>query len=199
MDKRLKEKIRKFYEKEIAKFPEESITDFKYKFKIGDDAFTPEDIFNDEEKYQKLSPSSLSTALSKREQVPQSFLDACDRISWYLKHNFGIVTVIKLPFQEIITFAICIEGYVDDGWDNSGSFIEIYNQEGELVGASMIPDIEKPDDWRWMNRPIKNFDFNSATLPWSEDEEHEEKLFERAKRKYDIKRAEKRRLKNMMD
>lgn len=198
MNKKLK--IRLFYENEYAKFPEEQITDFKYKCHIGGDAYTPDDITDEEERYRKLSPSSLSIAISKREKVPQSVLDACDRICWYLKHSFGDMTVIKVPFEEIITFAICVHGYADDGWDNYCSLIEIYDDEGELIGSSSIPDLDEPEDWRWMNRTIKSYDFNSCTVPkWSEDEEKEYRNFEIEKINIETKKAERRWLDELMN
>lgn len=171
MDKKLIQRIRKFYEKEITNHPDESIIRFKSKCKIGFASYTPEDMLDNEEQYKKLSPSRLSIAISKNEQVPQSLLNACDRISWYLKHSMGKMLVIRVTFEETITFAICIEGYVDDGWDNSGSFIEVYTKDGELVGALRIPIPDEPDNWRWVNRPIQHFDFDSSAPNWWENEQ----------------------------
>jgi hypothetical protein len=201
MDKISKLKIRKFYEQEIAKWCEEAITDFKPKSQIGHEFYTPDNTLEEEEeeRYQKLSPSSLSSAISKREQVPQNVLNACDRISWYLKHGFGEISVVKVTFQEIITFAICVQGYVDDGWDNGVSLIEVYNFQGELVGSSMIPDIDEANHWRWMNLPIRSYHFNTYVPYWSDEEEEEEIVFKRKMHEYDFRREENRRLKRMMN
>ncbi|BAY86936.1 hypothetical protein NIES267_64470 [Calothrix parasitica NIES-267] len=178
MDKKLKRKIIKFYEQEILNRPDESIIDFKYKSQIGHEGYEPEMISDEQQRYEKLSPSPLSIAISKREKVPQNLLNACDRISWYLKHNMGEIVVVKLPFEEIITFAICIQGYADDEWDNSGIFFEIYSNEGELIGTLVISDIDNSHTWEWMNRPMKSFDFNSDAPEWSEEEKEEKIIFE---------------------
>ena len=196
MDKKLKQKILKFYKQEIINRPDESIIDFKYKYQIGYEAYEPEYNLNDEGKYEKLSPSPLSIAISKREKVPQNLLDACDKISWYLKHNMGEMTVVKVPVEETITFSICIQGYVDDTWDNSGIFIEIYSSEGELFGVMVISDIDNSSTWKWMNRPIQSFDFHSDAPSWSEKEEEEKIIFEQEQRESSLKRLKQLRREN---
>lgn len=157
MDKKLA--IRSFYEKEIEKFHEisygvETITDFKYKNQIGGTVFNPED-FKDRNNCP-LSPSPMSIAISKREAVPASVLSACDRHYWYLENSLGILVLLKIPFKEVLTFAICIDGYIDDGWDNGCSLIEIYDDQGKLVGSASVPNPENPDySWQWMDRPVR--------------------------------------------
>lgn len=76
------------------------------------------------------------------------------------------------------TFAICVSGYVDDGWDNSGRFIEVYDTDGSFTGASIVPDFEEEDSFVWMNRPINGKDFNSYAPPWLGAEGEGERLFE---------------------
>lgn len=187
MDKKLA--IRSFYEKEIEKFHEisycvEPITDFKYKNHIGGAGFHFDNL--NEENNCKLSPSPMSIEISKREEVPASVLSACDRHYWYLQNSLGFVSVVKIPFKEVATFAICISGYVDDGWDNGCSLIEIYDDEGKLVGSASVPHPENPDySWRWMDRPLRSDDYYSCSaLPWSEEEAEEIEIEKRRRNLY---------------
>lgn len=74
---------------------------------------------------------------NNREQ--SKVVNAFRRHIWYAKHNFSDISVLEFSTREAKTFAICINSYVDDGWDNSGRFIEIYDGQGQLMGAIMIP------------------------------------------------------------
>jgi hypothetical protein len=65
--------------------------------------------------------------------APQSVLDSFERHIWYARYNLSTVSVFKLNVNRIDTFAVCIEGYVDDGWDNSCLLLEIYDVLGSLI------------------------------------------------------------------
>ena len=67
------------------------------------------------------------------DSAPQSVLDSFDRHIWYARYNISTVSVFKLNVNGLDTFAVCIEGYVDDGWDNSCLLLEIYDVLGNLI------------------------------------------------------------------
>lgn len=170
--------IRQFYEQELRKFVEEEsyrgISGFKSGCRIGGASISPEDSLN--------TGSSIDgnekVLIDADKKVPASVINAFRRHIWYAKHNFSDISVLEIPIGEATTFAICINGYVDDGWDNSGSFIEIYDEQGQLMGAIMLPcrdDKEAWKDWRWMERPIRGNDFETLAPPWSQEEADERK------------------------
>ena len=194
IDRKLK--VRKFYEQEYLKFfQKDGYDSLMYEFKrdniISTYGFDPRsygdlfpELYNsenlDEEERLFLeeqlshhisyreSPSTLSLSIREKLVVPDSLLQACDRISWYLKQSYGQLTVIKVPVDGIDTFAICIQGYVDDGWDNSCKLIEIWDSSGNFIGSAS-PAAE--DDmsravFHWNDRIIRGSDFANPAPEW---------------------------------
>ncbi|GAB4550288.1 MAG: hypothetical protein Tsb0014_44890 [Pleurocapsa sp.] len=177
-------KVRKIYEQEYFKFQEKNhweriITDFQSKYKIASGGYCPdwydwesfsedELLFFETQANEKKSPCDLSISINRKMKVPNSLSNACDRIYWYLKHSFGEMTVIKITVDNIDTFAICITGYIDDGWDNSCELIEIWDSSGDLIGSAYPPTMDDPDPkiWNWKDRPIRGDDFNSPAPEW---------------------------------
>lgn len=174
MDRKLA--ISQFYEQELRKFFEEDpyrgISGFKSGCQICGASISPENLPN--------SGSSIDgneeVPIDADKKMPASVVNAFRRHIWYAKHNFSDISVLEITIGEAKTFAICINGYVDDGWDNSGSFIEIYDEQGQLMGATIVPcwdDEEAWKDWRWMERKIRGNDFNTPAPPWSQEEADE--------------------------
>ncbi|MFN6562620.1 MAG: hypothetical protein RMY28_022885 [Nostoc sp. ChiSLP01] len=157
--------IRQFYKEKIGTNYEESICYlFPEKFEIGGASFSPEDTFKDENiNIQEFAKKAL------KEEVPTGILNAFKRHIWYAKHSASDICIYKVPVNKHITYAICINGYVDDGWDNGGNFIEVYDEQGELMGAKILGE-EDGKKWKWMDRPILSHDFHSFTPPWLEEE-----------------------------
>lgn len=157
--------IKKFYEEKImSDFGDEIFDPFQEKYEIANTCFNPDDVY----KFENIDIEQLALKLLK-EEVPTSVLSAFKRHIWYAKHLASHIIVFKIPVNKVTTFAICISGYVDDGWDNAGQFIEVYDEEGQLVGAKIVYE-DDLDDWRWMNRPIREEDFNHPAPPWLEEE-----------------------------
>lgn len=167
MDKRLK--IRLFYEEQVIKFFESNpYLDnigfaFPSYFRIGGAGIAIEDEFK----------ISVEGKIPNPSEVPANVMSAFARHLWYAKHSLSSISVFKVPMEEIETFVICVNGYVDDGWDNSGSFVEIYDENGELVGAAAVPTFDEGEDWKWMDRPLRGNDFNTPAPPWSKEEAEE--------------------------
>ena len=186
--------IRQFYEETIRKAAEQygiepilgSVND---KFRIGCAGFDPEDTL------QFLADQSRNTyeiALAALiEEVPTNVLRAFERHIWYAQHSVNSISVFKIPVEEVTTFAICLQGYVDDGWDNSGEFIEVYNQQGQLVGSARVPSCDGQEYWRnweWNDRPLRGDDFYTPAPPWSEEEANERGMGKRKQISYDNQR-----------
>ncbi|MBD2681944.1 MULTISPECIES: hypothetical protein [Nostoc] len=158
--------IRQFYEEKIKNNYEDNICRiFQVKFEIGSASFTPQDTFKNENiNIQEFAKACL------KEEVPTGVLSAFKRHIWYAKHAASYICIFKIPANKDITYAICINGYVDDGWDNSGNFIEVYDEQGELMGAKILSiDDEDWENWIWMDRPLQSKDFNSFIPPWSQE------------------------------
>ena len=158
-------KIRKFYEEKLKKhfsendFGSPGILDFMpKKYEIGAGCL----------RYDKKRPEipligePLDSNIDCSPGVPASVLSAFERHLWYAQHSLSSIAVYKIPVEQVTTFAICIHGFVDNGWDNGGDWIEIYNQEGTLIGSTVVPtDYEYLwRRWKWLNRPIQGDDFN---------------------------------------
>lgn len=148
--------IRIFYEEELRQFFIETdfskgITSFKPTYLIG------EAILNFDEE------QPLHGSIHDTQSVPETVLSAFDRHLWYAQNSLSEISVLKIIINQMPTFALCINGYVDDGWDNSGQFIEIYATQGELVGSAIVPTIEDDtwESWAWLDRPIQGDDFNT--------------------------------------
>ena len=109
-----------------------------------------------------------SKNISQKFEASESLLNACDRIYWYLKQSLGVLTVLKISVNDIHTFAFCITGYIDDGWDNGCELIEIWDCLGNLIGSANIPHADDPDRevWSWKDRPIRGNDFYSPAPEW---------------------------------
>lgn len=168
--------IRLFYEQEIRKFYyekgiESSFIDLKKDCRIGGASVHIDETFDE-------TTENVAGGIEDSQDVPLSVANAFERHLWYSKHSLSDISVLKVQMEGTATFAICISGYVDDGWDNSGRFIEVYDIDGSFVGASIVPDFEEEDSFVWMNRPINGKDFNSYAPPWLGAEGEGERLFE---------------------
>ena len=158
--------IRQFYEDKIRNNYEDNICDiFQVKFEIGSAGFNPQDTFKKENiNIQEFAKKAL------QQEVPTAVLSAFKRHIWYAKHGASEIRIFKIPVNKDISYAICINGYVDDGWDNHGNFIEVYNEQGQLMGSKVLCiDEEDWENWIWMDRPLQSKDFNSYTPPWLEE------------------------------
>jgi hypothetical protein len=166
MDKKIA--IRQFYKEKIkTNFVDNIFDPFQVLFEIGSASFNPEDTF----KAENINIKQIAVRALKKE-VPAGVLIAFERHIWYAKHAASNILIFNIPVNQVITFAICINGYVDDGWDNSGNYIEVYDEQGELMGAKILStcDDEDWENWTWMDRPIRGDDFHSFAPPWSEEE-----------------------------
>ncbi|WP_219907669.1 hypothetical protein [Aphanothece hegewaldii] len=73
-----------------------------------------------------------------KQSVPQSVSNAFDRHFWYSQWTLTQLFLIKIPINGQNTFFLFILGFGDDGWDNDANFIEVFDEQGEFIGASYL-------------------------------------------------------------
>jgi hypothetical protein len=84
---------------------------------------------------------------------------------WFSKHALSHVFALKVPVEGQETYAIGIVGVADDGYDNSGNFIEIFDADGGLLGSAMLAEGEKPN---WLECPIDESEWYGGVLKWAD-------------------------------
>ncbi|PSF37588.1 hypothetical protein C7H19_08495 [Aphanothece hegewaldii CCALA 016] len=95
--------------------------------------------------------------------VPQTVSEAFERHIWFSQHSLSNIFAFKIPVKDCITYVIGISGIAGDGWDNSGHFIEIFNELGEFLGAARVVEGENLE---WLDHPFDGDDFNAGAPKW---------------------------------
>jgi hypothetical protein len=148
--------VRKFYKEQLQKLYEtsDSFADFFSECRIG--------------RVQLLNIHSdvfdCVEIERPQQEIPQAVADAYSRHFWYSQHSLTDFYLVYVPVESQISFALLVQGYIDDGWDNSGWFIEIFDEYGQFLGAGRC-DYET-GDVKWMETPLKGCDFNSGSPEW---------------------------------
>lgn len=157
--------VRKFYEEELGKFYHgaDSFSDFFPDCRIGHLQFFG--VFGD----------GLDSVEIERppQDIPKTVADTYDRHFWYSQHSLSEIYLVKIPVESQISFALLIQGYVDDGWDNSGSFIEVFDQQGRFLGSGRCePQCKYLDTEaiKWLERQLNGRDLYQPSPPWIGDE-----------------------------
>jgi hypothetical protein len=99
---------------------------------------------------------------------PTTVIEAFQRHMWFSQHALAHVFAFKIPVEGQDTYAIGIAGVADDGYDNSGNFIEIFDADGVLLGSAMLGEGEKPN---WLECPIDESEWYGGTLKWADRED----------------------------
>lgn len=152
--------VRKFYEEELSKLYDlsDSFSDFLPDYRIG--------------RVQLLSLASDVFDCVEIERppqdIPEAVADAYNRHIWYSQYSLSDFYLVKVPVESQISFALLVQGYVDDGWDNSGWFIEVFDEQGQFLGAGRCN--YETVEIKWLERQLNNDDFNSGSPPWIGDE-----------------------------
>ena len=102
-----------------------------------------------------------------QQEIPQLVADAYNRHFWYSKYSLTDFYLVSIPVESQISFALLVQGYIDDGWDNSGWFIEIFDERGQFLGAGCC-DYEA-GEIEWLDRPLQGNDFNTGAPAWIGD------------------------------
>jgi hypothetical protein len=147
-----KEKIKLFYEQELRKYIEEDyargISDFKEEYQIGRGCFSSYD------ETPQLEGSCQLIMVSGT--LPINVLKTFYKHFWYAHRCRTSFSLLEIPLEETTTYAFFISGYADDGWDCSGKWVELYDNDS-IVGSISIPDIDDP--------ALKGNDFNRYSIP----------------------------------
>jgi hypothetical protein len=101
-----------------------------------------------------------------QQDTPKSVSDTFDRHFWYSQHSLSDLYLLKIPIEEKPAFVLLIRGLLDDGWDNSGSWIEVLDEQGEFLGSGRFRD----QAIIWQERPLNGEDFKTPAPPWINDE-----------------------------
>lgn len=99
-----------------------------------------------------------------QQDIPQIVANTYNRHFWYSQHSLSELYLLKIPVVQD-TFALLIPGFVDDGWDNAGRFIEVFDEQGEFLGAGHC----HYEGVEWMDRQLKGDDFFTPAPPWIGD------------------------------
>jgi hypothetical protein len=100
--------------------------------------------------------------------LPQPVTDTFNRHFWYSQHNLSDLHLVRAPVESEVSFALLVQGFVDDGWDNEGWFIEIFDEQGQFVDAGTC-DAET-GEITWLGRQLSRRDFNTRPPAWTGDE-----------------------------
>lgn len=101
-----------------------------------------------------------------QQDTPKRISDTFERHFWYSQHSLSDLYFLKVPIAGKLAFILLIRGLLDDGWDNSGSWIEILDEQGEFLGSGIFGD----EAIFWQERPLNGEDFSTPAPPWISDE-----------------------------
>jgi hypothetical protein len=118
------------------------------------------DFFCDSVEIEQIDPAS-----------PATVIEAFQRHMWYSQYAWSSVFAFKTSVEDQATYAIGIGGFSDDGYDNSGVFIEIFDADGTFVGSAILGEAEKPN---WLECPIDADELHGGGLKWADREGREQ-------------------------
>ncbi len=101
-----------------------------------------------------------------QQDVPKNISDAFDRHFWYSQYSLSELYLLKIPITEKSAFILLICGFLDDGWDNGGCWLEIFDEQGKFLSSGSF-DCE---GIIWKDRPLNGKDFDSPAPAWIGDE-----------------------------
>ncbi|AFY94917.1 hypothetical protein [Chamaesiphon minutus] len=106
----------------------------------------------------KWLPDAIKIKRLDSSKVPVSVIESFNRHIWYSRYCLTEIHVVKFHVANLETFAVYIEGYVDDGWDNGITGWEIYEASGNFI-FSLIRSNGK---WFREDNFITSEDFGTA-------------------------------------
>jgi hypothetical protein len=100
------------------------------------------------------------------QDIPQKVSDTFERHFWYSQHSLSDLYLLKVLVNDQTAFVLLIRGLLDDGWDNSGRWIEVLDEQGEFLGAGRFGT----KNISWQEVPLNGDSFNAPSPPWINDE-----------------------------
>lgn len=109
------------------------------------------------------------------EEFPKNICDAFERHLWYSRHNMTDITVLKFQVDSQNTFALLLQGHMNDRWDNACTLLEVYDEDGGLVGGGCIEYSHEIlcEVVRWTDQRLTGRDYALWSPPWFEDKDEE--------------------------
>ncbi|MEG3845484.1 hypothetical protein QT971_00350 [Microcoleus sp. herbarium19] len=71
-----------------------------------------------------------------QQNIPATVANAFARHFWYSQWTLSELFLVKIPIAGQDTFFLFVVGLCDDAWENNTSFIEIFAEQGEFIGAT---------------------------------------------------------------
>ncbi|GEA26974.1 hercynine oxygenase [Microcystis aeruginosa NIES-4325] len=106
--------------------------------------------------------------------IPNSILESFNYHCQVSQTRLVDIYVLQVPIGDEDTFAIFVNGYVDDSWDQDTQFLEVYNCQGILIGSIFAARrIEPGEEVIWEDRTftIDDYDFSYEEIQiWSEED-----------------------------
>jgi hypothetical protein len=100
------------------------------------------------------------------QDIPKKVSDTFERNFWYSQHSLSDLYFLKVLVDGKPAFILLIRGLLDDGWDNSGTWTEVLDEQGEFLGAGWFG----MEDISWQEVPLNGESFNTPSPPWINDE-----------------------------
>jgi hypothetical protein len=100
------------------------------------------------------------------QDIPEKVSDTFERHFWYSQHSLSNLYFLKVLVDDKPAFVLLIRGLLNDGWDNSGTWIEILDEQGEFLGAGWFG----AEAISWQEVPLNGDSFNTPSPPWITDE-----------------------------
>lgn len=107
--------------------------------------------------------------------IPSSVKKSYERHFWYSRHNITDITVLKLSVDGENTYGLLFQGHMNDGWDNAGTLIEVYSEQGELVGSGSFYFCEETrgNAIKWSDERLCGKSYMTPAPPWPLDPSEE--------------------------
>jgi hypothetical protein len=103
--------------------------------------------------------------------VPQIILDTFDRHIWFSQYNLSSIFIVRLPINELDSFAVLIQGIFSDWWDNGCILLELFDGQGIPMGAAadISFTFEHSDHIPWLDRQLNGDDYSQIAPPYPKD------------------------------
>jgi hypothetical protein len=105
-------------------------------------------------------PNAIKIKRPNLDIVPRTIIDSFDRHIWYSRYCLTDIYVVDFYGSGFKTFALYIQGYYDDGWDNLIYALEVYDADGDFMFS-----IIRSDECLFKEEPITDKDFGGPILP----------------------------------
>jgi hypothetical protein len=151
---------------EVKKFCEEEVFDRYKKEEELDDFYVDRRVASLRLRALRTSAGFDCVEIDRiHEDVPESVSENFDRHFWYSQYSLSDIYLIKISVGYAAMYIFLIQGLVDDGWDNSGCWLEIFDEQGGFIDSGTFED----EGICWWGKRIRGEDFYTPSPPWPKD------------------------------